>query len=137
MGVYLYQIKRLIVRQEWRCWPPSSIKLANKHSSPGPEIPSRDLIEKLRSGSWCPKKEANKQNTTENATIVNYSVAATCLTAFSSFLSKSFPFLELGHTRKYYEELSLVIQVRSRMLGAFSHHLLELKPFTEAEELKS
>ena len=65
------------------------------------------------------EKEANKQNTTENATIVNSSGA--------------FPFLELGHTRKYRKELSLAIQGRLRMLGAFGHRL---KYFTEADELK-
>ena len=65
------------------------------------------------------EKEANKQNTTENATIVNSSGV--------------FPFQELGHARKYREELSFAIRERSRMLGASSHHL---KYFTEADELK-
>ena len=96
--------------------------------TPGSETPSRDPIAR-NCGPEAGDQKRKPTNRTQHW--VTGAVRFSGLMAFSSFSSQSFSFLELGHTRKYREELSTAIQERSRMLGAFSH---PLKPFTEVEE---
>src|ERR1700753_246884 len=87
----------------------------------------RSDCQKLWTGSWRPKKEANKQNTTLGDRCCSILWPHGLFLVFVAV----FLFSGTGPHKKYREELSTAIQERSRMLGAFSH---PLEPFTEVEE---